>query len=98
MYIKAEDSVPKMPRLDSSILQLVVCFRGNKFTLGAKRTESVATLKQKIQHAQGVSANNQKLILFGEEKQSAFVNEKTLSEYELTNGTTLLLELHLVQI
>ena len=74
----------------SSEMQINVVFRIEKLQFVMEPTESIWTLKQKIQHSKGVSADQQNLTIEGSHQ--PLVNMRTLLDCGIGSGSTLLLE------
>ena len=79
----------KRSRLSSEI-QINVVFRIEKLQFVMEPTESIWTLKQKIQHSKGVSADQQNLTIEGSHQ--PLVNMRTLLDCGIGSGSKLLHE------
>lgn len=82
---------------EEQLLHLFVTRGEEKFALEVERSDSIGTVKQKIQHAKGISSDHMILSL-ADERHPPFADARTLLECGLSNGSTLRLQFDVFQI
>jgi hypothetical protein len=67
-------------------MQIIVAMPDKEITLYLKASDTIANVKEKIQETEGIPVNRQRLIY------GAYLQDgRTLSDYEIQEGATLLL-------